>query len=93
MSIADSHPRMWAADLYLRVWAANMLLCMWIRKMDPMVWIPNLHPKRVRRAYRRFRYRNQYDSPILVFFCDTLISLIAPIVVTVSFFFGYRYFF
>ncbi len=32
--------------------------------------------RRFGRPYRRFRYENQYDSPLLIFFCDTCINLL-----------------
>jgi len=30
--------------------------------------------RKVRRKYRRYRFDNQYDSPIFIFFCDVAIG-------------------
>ena len=38
-------------------------------------------PRHIRRSYRRFKYENQYDSPLLILFCDTCIALARLLVI------------
>ena len=37
--------------------------------------------KNIRRSYRRFKYENQYDSPLLIFFYDMCIGLARLLVI------------
>jgi len=66
---------------------------MLLAKIQPRLWVHNTHPRRVRRAYRRFKSKNQYDSPFLVIFCEAVIGVTTTLFVAASFFFGYRYLF
>ena len=37
--------------------------------------------KNIRRSYRRFKYENQYDSPLLILFYDLCIGLARLLVI------------
>jgi len=47
--------------------------------------------RNIRRSYRRFKYENQYDQPLLIFFYDTCISVTKVVLIAAALLVGWSY--